>query len=382
MEKRKLTRTVSVICIAAMVLMIFAGCNNSPAAQSTSNGGGGGGSEFGLVGDPSEEYYALCFVSGVEYWFPVFAAFKQAGNQLGVQTFYTGTTEYDANKQVEVFNQTLAKNPKGIFVSPITAEAFKEPIDRAVDQGVAIVTWASDSPDSARQALVTSDNINEGRTAAREMAAKLGESGKVMVMRNPGQTNHDIRCDTFISTINDEFPNMEVVADEVSNQDPDATATAVKTVYQKHGDLGGVFTPEANSASGATSAALELGADIKIICCDVNTQVLDLLQEDNSPMYMALNPDQGTQGYFAMQILFAIAHPERTDFMNGAKETGNQIINIPMLDNGLTKVTAENAQFFYVDKYAESLGFKNIEDMLSPGGPGNQDFDPHTGLPR
>ena len=113
----------------------------------------------GLKGDPSEEYYMIQFVSWVEYWFPVYAAFKEAGNQLGVKTIYTGTTEYDANKEVEVFDQVLAKKPKGILLSPITAEAFKEPIDRAVAQGVAVVTFASDSPESNRHGYITSDNV-------------------------------------------------------------------------------------------------------------------------------------------------------------------------------------------------------------------------------
>ena len=56
-----------------------------------------------FVGDPEETYYMVTFVSGVEYWFPVYEMFKQAGQQLGVKTVYTGTPEYDVNKHVAVF---------------------------------------------------------------------------------------------------------------------------------------------------------------------------------------------------------------------------------------------------------------------------------------
>src|SRR5690606_15741263 len=78
-------------------------------------------------GDPSDTYYLVDFVSGVEYWFPVYEMFKQAGQQLGVETVYTGTPEYDVNKQVAVFEQVLAKNPKGIFLSPMNPDPFIEP---------------------------------------------------------------------------------------------------------------------------------------------------------------------------------------------------------------------------------------------------------------
>ena len=361
-------KTRIIPCIIAIALVfVLLGCGG------TSGGGGGEVQVVGLHGDPSEEYYQLNFVTGVEYWFPVYEGFKQAGNLLGVKTFYTGCTEYDANAEVAVFEQTLAKNPKGIFLSPITAEAFKEPVDRAVAQGVAIITMASDSPESNRHGYITSNNVNEGQHAARSIGRALGGRGKVMTLRNPGQTNHDIRIDTFIATIRDEFPGIQVVADEPSNQDVDRAYNAVMTVAQRHPDLGAVWMPEANSASGASRAAVELGggkAKILIICADVNEQILDMLQTGD--MFGAINPDQGLQGFFGMLMLFMAAHPELIDPMNGKKAMGLNPIYIPYVDNGLNLVTADNAQYFYVDKYAESLGYSSIQDMLGPG----------TGVPR
>jgi ribose transport system substrate-binding protein len=358
-------KILAVLIVVALAALAGCGGGSSNAASS------GTVQTVGLHGSPDEEYYQVQFVSGVEYWFPVYEGFKQAGNLLGVKTFYVGTTEYDANKEVEVFEQTLAKNPKGIFLSPITAEAFKEPVDRAIAQGVAIITMASDSPESNRNGYITSDNVNEGQYAARAIAEAMGGRGKVMTLRNPGQTNHDIRIDTFIATLKAEFPNIQVVADSPTNQDPDRAYSAVMTVAQMHPDLGGVFMPEASSAIGASRAAVELGggkAAIKVMCCDVNEQILDMLQTGD--MFGAINPDQGMQGWFGMLMLFTAAHPELINPMNGRKAQGQNPTYIPYLDNGLNLVTAENAQYFYVDKYAESLGYSSIQDMLGPGGPG------------
>ena len=289
---------------------------------------------------------------------------------MGVKTFYMGVPEYDAARQVDVFEQVLARNPKGIFLSPITAEAFLEPINRAVAQGVAIITFASDSPESNRHGHITSNNVNEGQHAARAIGNALGGRGKVMTLRNPGQTNHDIRIDTFIATIRSEFPNIEVVADMPTNQDPDRAYTAVMTVAQMHPDLGGIFMPEASSAMGASRAAVELGggrANILVICADVNEQILDMLQTGD--MYGAINPDQGLQGFLGMLMLFMAANPEIIDPMNGKKAMGLNPVYIPYVDNGLNLVTAENAEHFYVDVYARSLGYSNIAAMLGPGGP-------------
>ncbi len=42
---------------------------------------------------PGEKYVMNVMVSGVEYWFPVYEMFKQAGQQFGCETEYTGTPE-------------------------------------------------------------------------------------------------------------------------------------------------------------------------------------------------------------------------------------------------------------------------------------------------
>ena len=66
-----------------------------------------------------------------------------------------------------------------------------------VEQGVAIVTMAADSPESNRNAYVTSDNVKEGYAAADALAKKLGEKGEVAILENPGQLNHEIRVRSF-----------------------------------------------------------------------------------------------------------------------------------------------------------------------------------------
>lgn len=42
-------------------------------------------------GSQDDKYYMITFVSGVEYWFPVYEMMKQAGRQLGIDTVYTLT---------------------------------------------------------------------------------------------------------------------------------------------------------------------------------------------------------------------------------------------------------------------------------------------------
>ncbi|MDO4620388.1 MAG: substrate-binding domain-containing protein [Lachnospiraceae bacterium] len=320
-----------------------------------------------LKGASGETYYMCVPISGVEYWFPCFQGMKDAAQVLGVSAYYMGTPEYDASKQVDVFDQILAMDPSGILVHPITAESFVDPIARAVAADVQVVTFAADSPESARAAYVTSDNQKEGNTAAEAIAQALGGSGEVMVMRNPGKTNHETRCNSFIAYMEANYPDIKVVADEISNQNADATYTAVMTVAQAHPDLKAVFTPEASSAVGAAQAGLELGGgeqSILVSCCDTSEEVLDLLKEGK--FFAAIAPDQYLQGYLGMMNLYFAKHNEVLRPMNGRAAAGENLWQIPYMDNGLSIVTAESADCFYLDNYAKSLGYEKTSQLLDP----------------
>ncbi len=311
-------------------------------------------------GDPSETYYMCVMVSGVEYWFPVYEMFKQAGQQLGVKTVYTGTPEYDVNKQLAVFEQILAKKPAGIFLHPMNPDPFIEPINRAYEMGIPVVTFAADSPNSKRISYITSDNVREGYFAADKIAELLGGKGEVATLQNPGQDNHDLRVKSFIKRIETKYPDIKVVAGAASNQDANKAYQATLTMAQAHPKLGAIFMPEATSAMGAAQAAKELGGKIKVLNCDVNEKVLDMIKEGD--IWGALNPNQGVQGYFGMLFLYLAKHSDGIDPMNDYKRQGFNPMQIPYADNGLALVNKDNANDVYWDKYLKRRGTKGIKE--------------------
>jgi ribose transport system substrate-binding protein len=309
---------------------------------------------------PGEKYVMNVMVSGVEYWFPVYEMFKQAGQQMGCETAYTGTPEYDVNKQIASFDQALAQNPAGILVHPMNSDPFIEPINRAIDQGTAIVTFAADSPLSKRISFITSDNTREGTYAADAIAKKLGEKGEYAVLENPGQDNHDKRIAAFIARMEEKYPNMKLVGRAASNQDPAKAYQGLMSIIQANPNLGAVFMPEANSAIGAAQAAKESGGKVLVMCADVNANILDMIKAGE--VFGSINPNQGMQGYMGFMLLWLAKHPELIDPMNDAKRSGFNAMSVPVVDNGLSIVTAENADDFYWDKYLKRRGTKGIEE--------------------
>lgn len=341
---RKFFSTTALAALAAATMM-------SPAAASTDNP---------FKCKPGEKYVMNVMVSGVEYWFPVYEMFKQAGQQMGCETAYTGTPEYDVNKQIASFDQALAQKPAGILVHPMNSDPFIEPINRAIDEGTAVVTFAADSPLSKRISFITSDNTREGTYAADAIAKKLGEEGEYAVLENPGQDNHDKRISAFIARMEEKYPKMKLVGRAASNQDPAKAYQGLMSIIQANPGLDAVFMPEANSAIGAAQASKESGGKVLVMCADVNANILDMIKAGE--VFGSINPNQGMQGYMGFMLLWLAKHPELIDPMNDAKRAGFNAMSIPVVDNGLSIVTAENADDFYWDKYLKRRGTKGIEE--------------------
>jgi ribose transport system substrate-binding protein len=357
--------------LALIAVIGLAGCNGNKKKAADNAAGAsadaGSGTTVGIKGSPDESYYMCVMNSGVEYWYPCYAGMKDACKALGVNCYYMGTPEYDIKKEVDVFDQILAMKPTGIIVHPMTAEGFVDPIKRAEAQGTQVVTFAADSPASERTAYVTSDNVKEGNTAAKKIAEGLGGRGEVMILRNPGQTNHETRCNSFISYLKANYPDIKVVADEISNQNADKAHTSVLTVAQANPDLKAVFSPEATSAVGAAQAGIELGNGkqaLLIACCDTSEEVLDLIKAGK--FFFAIEPDQYLQGYMAMLNAFFAAHNDMLRPMNSRAKDNENLWQIPYCDNGLSIVTKDNADSFYLDAYCKKLGYSSINDMLGP----------------
>ncbi len=309
---------------------------------------------------PGETYVMNVMVSGVEYWFPVYEAFKQAAHEMGCKTVYTGTPEYDVTKQLASFEQVLAKHPAGVLLHPMNADPFVEPINRAIESGVPIVTFAADSPNSKRIAFVAGNDDQESRTAADLVAKAMGGKGEFAVLENPGQSNHDVRVKSFIAEMAEKYPGMKLVGRAATLQNPTKAYEAIQNMAQAHPNLGAVFMPEASSAIGAAQASIELGNKIKVICVDTNGKVLDLIKAGQ--MFGAMNTNVSMQGYFGFITLFLAAHPDLVDPMNDYKRTGLNPFTIPFVDNGFAVVTKDNADDFRWDAFLKRRGDKGIDE--------------------
>ncbi len=301
--------------------------------------------------EPGETYVMNVMVSAHPYWVPVYQGFKQAAAAMGCKTVFSGTPDYDITKQIASFEQDLVKKPAGVLLHPMQSDPFIESINGAIDSGIQVVTFAADSPKSKRTAYITSDNLAEAKFAAEEIVKQVGDSAEYAVLENPGQSNHDLRVTALIDYMEKNFPKMKLVGRQASNQDSNAAYKATASMLQANPNLAALWIPEAGSAEGAVTAVLEAKAKVLIMHADVTPTTLEHIKAGN--IHMALNPNQGVQGFMGFIATFLAAHPDVFDPFNDYKVAGYNPVQIPFVDNGFAVITKENADSFDLNTYME-----------------------------
>lgn len=326
-----------------MVLMLslsFSACSNSSSNTADKN------EKSSLRNENDETYYMVTFLSGMEYWKGAYRGFQDAGSNYGIKTVYTGGLTYDINQQVTALEQVIAKKPSGIAITCINPNALMGPIQRAIAEGIPVVTFDADSPDSGRLTFLATNNEYAGSVAAKALNEQMSlEGGDVAIITLPTQQNHEQRVKGFKDALDTKYKKLKLV--QIGNGRSDQTEAAKLTAafIQAHPNIKGIFCTDATSGVGVAAAIKEAGktGQIKVVSFDTDRGTLDAIRQGVISASIA----QGTyvMGYQSMNFLYHINHDLKKD--KGSLKNGVSNHLPSFIDTGVSIVTKENVDSFY-----------------------------------
>src|SRR6266566_835735 len=107
-----------------------------------------------------ESYVFVAFNTSLPYWQEAAAGLEDSSKQLGVKAELAGPANFSVSDEVTAFQQAVAQHASGILVSAANPEAFRDPINAAIQQGIPVIS----AP--ARKAASASGSCS----AAKEMS--------------------------------------------------------------------------------------------------------------------------------------------------------------------------------------------------------------------
>jgi ribose transport system substrate-binding protein len=200
-------------------------------------------------------------------------------SRLGIEVVATTNANMDAGTQANQVQTAMAKQPDvivGLPVDPTSAAAAFQP---AVDAGTKLV-FLSNVPKGyayGKQytSIVTDDLYDMGKRAAEALGESLGGKGKVaMIFYNAQYYVTNQRDAAFRTTLREQFPDIEIVAQQ-GFSDPNNVTSIASGLLTQHSDLAGIYTSWAQPAEGVLAALRTVGnTTTKVVTLDLDDPVV------------------------------------------------------------------------------------------------------------
>ena len=228
-----------VLGLAGLAALFATGCGkstNQPDSQTSAKSGTKSEYTFALVAKSQSNPVFQAARVGAE------DAAAELSKKLGVKitVLWRTPNEDDAQKQVEYIEQLVLQGADGISVSCSEAETLAPAINRAVDQGVAVMCFDSDAPASKRFCYHGTDDIECGHIIMRELAAVLGPGKHVVAI--PGGNQNARNLQNRIKGALDEaanYPNITIRGVYYSKEVPQDAAARIEEVQTANPDIDG-----------------------------------------------------------------------------------------------------------------------------------------------
>lgn len=304
----------------------------------------GASSLVGLAQADGHEDITITLVPGLTtdaFYITMNRGAQAAAKALGITVDFQGAEEFDPVLQTPVLDAVIARGPSAILIAPTDTTQMIEPLRRANEQGIPVITVDTFIGDGKYQdgagdgdfplAYVASDNVGGGRMAAQFMAVAIGGTGQVYVSNvRPGISTTDQREEGFKAEMAENFPDVEVLDTQYNENDASLAASQFSAVMARNPDIKGVFGANLFSALGAGNGVEGAGKadEVTVIAFDAPQSIVDNISSGLVDAAIAQHPAE--IGYFGVMAAYAVLTGESVPTTIG---TGFTVINADNVDD-------------------------------------------------
>lgn len=267
--------TYSKLCAGLLLLGAAAACLGCGRAPSTPAKAADGKRMFRVAVIPKGTSH--------EFWQSVRAGVEQADRELDdVEVTWKGPlSEGDTDDQIEIVESFIANGYDGVCLAPLDAVALRKPVEEALRQKMAVLTFDSALRDSAGTvSYVATNNFRGGQRAGDYLAELLGGQGKIILMRYAlNSESTEQRESGFLDAVK-KHPGLELlVQDKYAGPEERGALELGENFLANYGDqVQGIFCPNQSTASGMLTALERdprgLAGKVKLVGFDAGANIV------------------------------------------------------------------------------------------------------------
>lgn len=151
------------------------------------------------------------------YWRSIEQGAQEASKKYGMQLEYVGPFRINPNEQIKLLEKAIAAKADAVLLQGINNPEYRALIDKAVGQGIPVITVDTDEPDTQRLTYVGTDNLEAGKLMGELVAKAAGRGGSIAVLiGNEQAPNQQLRLSGFRSVI-ERYPELTIADVRSSN---------------------------------------------------------------------------------------------------------------------------------------------------------------------
>jgi simple sugar transport system substrate-binding protein len=258
--RRRLFKGTGLASATLAASALLAACSSND--DKSSEAGGGTAGDF-----PSTPKWKFVFVNHVTtnpFFTPTQYGAQDACALLNCEFQWTGSKDAIVGEMVNATNSAISAKADGIAVAVVDKSAFKEPIDKALDAGIPVVSYnadgARDDKGSNRLAYIGQGLYESGFSLGqRALASGLASGDVVGFIATPGALNIQPRIDGASDAIKQSGKPIKFTA-VGTNADVTKGLSIIDAYAQGHKNLAGMLAVDA----GSTQAVGQVVAKYKM----------------------------------------------------------------------------------------------------------------------
>ena len=288
----KMKKLLNALWIMVVIAAVVAGCA-APAAPAAAPAAD---SNAAPAADAAAKPYIPIISKGFQhqFWQAVKAGAEQAATEFNVDITFEGPeTEAMVDKQIEMLQTALDKNPAAICLAALDSKAVVPLLEKAKAANIPVIGFDSGVDSDIPVSTAATDSFAAAGVAADKMAELIGDEGEVAVIVHDQTSRTGIdRRDGFVNRMTEAHPNVKIVDIQYGAGDQLKSTDLAKAIIQANPNLKGFFGANEGSIIGVLNAVKELGMEGKIVVIgyDAGKQQMDAVRSGVEAGAITQNP--------------------------------------------------------------------------------------------
>ena len=248
----------------------------------------------------------------VTFWAVMKKGAEKAAEDLGVDITIQGSL--NPEEQVQFVEDLIARGVDGIAVSLANPDAMRDPIAKAIEAGIPVITMNSGV--NAFRELGALTHVGQTETVAGEGAGQrfndIGLTKVLCVIQEEGNIGLEERCDGLEAGFDGEVERFSVAS--TGDKDLAGTEATIQDKLLSDDSFDGVLALGPDIGVAARNAIDSSGRDdLTLANFDLSPEVLQAI--DDGEILFAVDQQQYMQGY--LPVVFLVLYQSNANVVGG-----------------------------------------------------------------